>query len=234
MSDVFSWGQDGTLPGKMNGRAPAYSQLVWEPGGQGGTMGGMDIVAHVMYGVTLCSRTGWAGGRRGPAVRPWFRDPTVWGAAIFSVLPDAVSMGLPLMAYLGGEAGGNFFQSFGGHGLVAYRCMHSMLVAGCVVALLGVWRRRWIIPALAWPVHLLGDAISHPDGKFRTPLLYPLSDWGFDGIPWWQSFPLFATYWAVLIGLWIALVAWRIHVQSAGVRSRTASSSRDDGDSTHG
>ena len=54
----------------------------------------MDILAHALYGATLCSRTGLGGGlacRGAPARRP---DWTVWAAAGFGVLPDLASIGL--------------------------------------------------------------------------------------------------------------------------------------------
>lgn len=169
----------------------------------------MDIAAHVLYGMTLCSRTGWAGGRKGSSAGHWHRDPTLLAAGLFSILPDAVSMGLPLLVHIFDGAEGNFFMRFGGQDLMYYRCMHSLVIAGGACLLMGLWRRRWLVPALAWPLHVAMDSFSHSDGKFRTTLFYPLTDWGFNGISWWQSGALMATYWAALLFLWMGLFLWR-------------------------
>ena len=169
----------------------------------------MDIAAHVLYGMTLCSRTGWAGGRTGHSLGVWRRDLTLLAASVFSLLPDAVSMGIPLLMHLLARADGNFFVRFGGQDLISYRCMHSLVIAGAVCLLIGLWRRRWLAPVLAWPLHVVMDSFSHSDGKFRTTLFYPLTDWGFNGVSWWQSGTLMVAYWAMLPLLWAALFLWR-------------------------
>ncbi len=169
----------------------------------------MDIGAHILYGVAICSRTGWAGGRKGHPAARWYRDPTVGLSASFSLLPDAVSMGLPMLTHVLAGVDGDFFARFGGNGLVAYRYMHSLLIPTLAVALMGLWRRRWMIPALAWPLHVALDSFSHADGKFRTTLLYPFSDWGFNGIAWWTSGRFVASYWAAALLLWLGLFLWR-------------------------
>jgi len=52
-----------------------------------------------LYGATVCSRSGLAGGSRGTGGRPWIADWTAWAAAVFGVLPDAFSLGLPLLSF---------------------------------------------------------------------------------------------------------------------------------------
>ena len=68
--------------------------------------------------------------------------------------------------------------------------------------------------SLAWPVHLLLDAVLHDDGRWQTPILYPLSDWHFRGINWWEHGWVMAVYWGLLPLLWGALRIWRRNSQS--------------------
>ena len=48
-----------------------------------------------------------------------------------------------------------------------------------------------------------------PATTFRTTLFYPLSDWGLDGIRWWEHPGIIAAYWAALPALWLGLWLWR-------------------------
>ncbi|HOW98582.1 MAG TPA: hypothetical protein P5567_00330 [Kiritimatiellia bacterium] len=169
----------------------------------------MDILAHAVYGATICSRPGLAGGRTG-AGRPWFRDWTAWAAMLFGILPDALSMGLPFLQFEHGDHVGHFFREFDGAGLIHYRYAHSLLVALAVSGLLRLLRRPLFLPSLAWPLHLALDALTHASpGKFHTELFYPLSSWAFNGLSWWQHPGLVALYWLALPAAWLALCAWR-------------------------
>ena len=168
----------------------------------------MDLVAHAVYGATVCSRTGLAGGLKG-AGRHWIKDWTVWCAAVFGILPDVVSMGVPFFAYLAAGAQGNFFQGIEGGGIVGYRYMHSLVVA---LAVAGVLRLLWnpmFVPSLAWSLHIVIDALTHGAGKWQTTIVYPLSEWGFDSLRWWQRPDVVLAYWLFLPLVWLGLWAWR-------------------------
>jgi hypothetical protein len=169
----------------------------------------MDLMAHALYGATLCSRTGLAGGAAGARGRRGIADWTVWCAALFGVLPDIVSMGPAFVAFGQTEALGHFFRDFDGPHLVLYRYMHSLLVALAAAGLLRLAWRPLGVPALAWTVHLVMDALTHGTGKFQTMLFYPLSTWALDGIRWWRHPGLVLAYWALLPGLWLSLRRWR-------------------------
>jgi hypothetical protein len=169
----------------------------------------MDVLAHAIYGATICSRMELAGGRKG-AGRRGFADRTVWAAALFGVLPDALSMGLPFLLFWRGGLEGHFFRDFGGEALIHYRYAHSLLVALAVSGLLYLLWRPFFLPSLAWPLHLVADALTHATtGKFHTTLLYPLSLWSVDGISWWRHPGLVAAYWLALPTFWLLLHRWR-------------------------
>ncbi|TNF60425.1 MAG: hypothetical protein EP306_08770 [Burkholderiales bacterium] len=83
--------------------------------------------------------------------------------------------------------------------------MHSALVAGAVTAVLALWLRRLWIPLLGWWSHVLIDVLTHSAEFFPSPVFYPLTYWGFDGLAWntpWVMVPnyllLGLTWWWVL------------------------------------
>lgn len=150
----------------------------------------MDIVAHSLWagvGVALL--------RRRLSLSPRTTALTIGLAA----LPDLLQM-LPVLAWWWFGAGSFaevrsfaiaipgqephlpaaiFFVSHHLH------CMaHSAVVAGLVTPL--VWRRRrslWI-PLLGWWSHILIDVFTHSADYYASPVLYPFTQRGFDGIAW--------------------------------------------------
>jgi hypothetical protein len=170
----------------------------------------MDILAHALYGATVCSRTGLAGGRIGaPGARGSFaRDWAVWAAAAFGVLPDISSIGVSFTQMLL-RGGAPSFHGIPPHVFVLYHCTHSLVVVGLLLLLLRILARPLLIPALAWPVHIVMDALSHGNGLWQTLMLYPLSGWHVQGINWWQHPEVMLLYWGVLPVLWVAVHLWR-------------------------
>ena len=174
----------------------------------------MDILAHTVYGGTFCSRSGLVGGRTGRR-RPFHKDWTVWAATAFGLLPDIVSMGPSFVVYLLSGVHGNYFVQLQEPDLLVYRWMHSLVVSLAVVGLIRLAWKPLSIPALAWPLHVLSDALTHGAGRFQTPILYPISSWGFDSIRWWEHPEAVAAYWAVIPCTWLGLRLWRRRTRGA-------------------
>jgi hypothetical protein len=176
----------------------------------------MDLLAHVVYGATVCSRTGLAGGAVGTKTRPWLTDWTVWCAVLFALLPDAVSMGMPFLAHWENGMEGHFFRDIGDDAILRYRYMHSLLVALAVSGLLRLAWKPLFVPSLAWALHVIMDALTHGAGKYQTTVFYPLSTWAFEGIRWWQHPELVIGYWILLPVIWLALWMWRRRERGKG------------------
>jgi hypothetical protein len=168
----------------------------------------MDTLSHVVYGATLCSRSGLTGGRRGFRGGSIWSDWTVWAAAGFGLLPDALSIGIAFvrMAVSGAPVS---FHAIPPYVFVLYRLTHSLIVAGLFVLLVRMVSRRAAVPALAWPAHILMDSVSHGEGRWQTPMLFPVSDWHFHGINWWEHPNVVLFYWGILPLMWIAIRVWR-------------------------
>lgn len=170
----------------------------------------MDILAHALYGVTLFSRTGVAGGRRGRTAtrRPMIGDWTVWVATGFGVLPDMTSIGLSFAIMLiRGDA--ISFHALPPYVIVLYHCSHSLVFAGLFLLLLWRLSRSLAVSALAWPLHIVMDSFTHSDGRWQTLIFYPFSDWHYHGLNWWQNPDLILLYWGILPLLWGGLYYWR-------------------------
>lgn len=84
--------------------------------------------------------------------------------------------------------------------------MHSALVAGVVTAISWVWLGRPWIPLLGWWSHIVIDVFTHSADFFPSPVFYPVTYRGFDGLAWNTPWFMVANYLAVLI---VGLVAWR-------------------------
>ncbi len=170
----------------------------------------MDIIAHAVYGATVCSQKGLAGGRVSDNKRRWYEDVTVYQAALFGVIPDVVSMWPSFLVFIWeGMPGGNFFAWAGGATLIWYHATHSLVVALPACLILGLFRRSLFLPSLAWPLHVIMDAPTHGIGKFQTQPFFPLLDWGVTGINWWEHPGVFAGYWIALPLIWVFIRFWR-------------------------
>ena len=82
--------------------------------------------------------------------------------------------------------------------------MHSVFVAGAVtLALWAVLRVLWI-PLLGWWSHIVIDVFTHSADYYPAPVLYPITQRGFDGIAWNTPWFLALNYVALgAVGLWL-------------------------------
>lgn len=61
---------------------------------------------------------------------------------------------------------------------------HSAIVAGAVTLLLWAMRRSLWIPLLGWWSHIVIDVFTHSADYYPSPVLYPITQRGFDGLAW--------------------------------------------------
>ena len=150
----------------------------------------MDILAHALgagIGVTLARRR-WTITRRTAVI-------TV-GAAI---LPDLIHL-VPLIAWwLFGEGSLATVEACAvavpgeeptlphlvnllSHHL--HCILHSAIVAGAVTLLAWAVTRSLWIPLLGWWSHIVIDVFTHSATFYPVPVLYPITERGFDGLAW--------------------------------------------------
>src|SRR5450759_146366 len=61
---------------------------------------------------------------------------------------------------------------------------HSAIVAAAVTLLLWAMRRSLWIPLLGWWSHIVIDVFTHSADYYPSPVLYPITQRGFDGLAW--------------------------------------------------
>lgn len=172
----------------------------------------MDIFAHVLWagaGVTLARRR-WKISRRTAVI-------TVGLAA----LPDVMHL-LPIIAWwLVGDGTLATLKAYAfavpgreptlpplvnltSHHL--HCIMHSAVVAGTVAAVFWVTMRSLWIPLLGWWSHIVIDVFTHSAVFYPVPVLYPITERGFDGLawntPWFMALNYLALATTVLWLLW--------------------------------
>jgi hypothetical protein len=174
----------------------------------------MDIVAH---GV-------WAGLGVAFARRHW-PMPARSGATVvaLAVLPDLAQL-LPLLALAASSGDVHVLHAYAtalpgtepvlpptvalwSHHL--HCVLHSAVVAAAVTAIaLALMRTLWL-PLLGWWSHIVIDVFTHSAAFYPSPVLYPFTERGFDGLAWNTPWFMAANYAAIALVLALLLMTQR-------------------------
>ena len=177
----------------------------------------MDILAHAL----------WVGAGVALARRRWIVPTrTLISTVVLAALPDVFQL-LPI-------AGWWVFHDGSVQALWAYavampgqepalpamverwshhlHCVaHSAIVAGAATLLLWAVRRSLWIPLLGWWSHIIIDVFTHSADYYPSPVLYPITERGFDGLAWNTPWFMVLNYSAlVAVGFWL----WRAKSQA--------------------
>lgn len=175
----------------------------------------MDVFAHAL----------WAGAGMILARRRWRIPPRVAALTVaMAVLPDIPHV-VPIVGWsLFGDGStatvldyaiaspdevlaAPAYVDFWSHHL--HCIMHSAVIAALVTALSWFMARRLWIPLLGWWSHIVIDVFTHSAEYFPSPVLYPFTRAGFDGIAWNTPGALIANYVGLAL-IYIALYATRL------------------------
>ena len=85
---------------------------------------------------------------------------------------------------------------------------HSAVVAGVVTLALRAALKRWWLPLLGWWSHIVIDVFTHSADFYPSPVLYPFTYRGFDGVAWNRPDFQVLNYGA-LVGVTLWLLWWR-------------------------
>jgi LexA-binding, inner membrane-associated putative hydrolase len=172
----------------------------------------MDILAHAL----------WASAGITAAQRRWPIAPRTAAATVaLAVMPDLGHM-LPMLAWglLGeGSITELWRYAFALPGqeptvpptvaMVSHHLhciLHSAIVAGGVTLLAWSGLRQLWIPLLGWWSHIVIDIFTHSADFYPAPVLYPITQQGFDGIAWNTPWFMVLNYTALATtALWL----WR-------------------------
>ncbi len=133
-----------------------------------------------------------------------------WYSFLFGALPDLFSFGIYFIHSI-------FFSSSPVMGRPTrseipewvyslYDISHSMVIASIIIFIAYKINKEFAFPMLAWPAHIILDFFTHSIEFFPTPILWPISDFKFDGIPWSNPIVFFAN---VLIIFLLFIYRWK-------------------------
>ncbi len=91
-------------------------------------------------------------------------------------------------------------------GVPLYPAAHSVVVFLLVFGLTTLLARRVVFELLGWLLHILIDIPTHSFSYYATRFLWPVSDYGVDGIAWWTRWFWIATYVALAV---VYFIMWR-------------------------
>ena len=91
--------------------------------------------------------------------------------------------------------------------------MHSAIVAGAVTLLTWLALRSLWVPLLGWWSHIVIDVFTHSADYYPSPVLYPITERGFDGLAWNTPWFLLLNYIALGgVCMWL----WRSRIGGHG------------------
>ena len=73
-----------------------------------------------------------------------------------------------------------------------YNFTHSLIIAILFIFIAYILKRDFCFSMLAWPFHIILDFFTHSIEYFPTPILWPISNYRFDGIPWSNQYIMIA------------------------------------------
>lgn len=165
----------------------------------------MDILAHTLWagaGVVLLHRR-----------KPIARRVAVATVAL-AALPDVFQM-IPVLLW--GLLGAGSFEAIRAFAIsvpgqepvlpsmvfvvshTLHCSFHSALVASLVTLLVWRYKPLFLIPVLGWWSHIVIDVFTHSADYYASPVLYPLTERGFDGIAWNTPWFMVVNYLALAV-----------------------------------
>ncbi len=170
----------------------------------------MDIFAHSL----------WAGAAATLAQRRWHlsRRTLTW-TVVLAALPDLLHM-LPIVAWW--IVGDGTLADVRGFALAVpgrepalpplvtlwtyhlHCIMHSAVVAATITLLCWIVQRALWFALLGWWSHIVIDVFTHSADYYPSPVLYPITQQGFDGLAWNTPWFLVANYAALgVTAVWL-------------------------------
>ena len=139
---------------------------------------------------------------------------SIYGIVLLAALPDILQL-VPILGWVAigdGSIGSVYEYVFSTPGTEPHlpplvqalthhlHCIaHSAIVAGAVTLLAWLLRPQLLIPLLGWWSHIILDVFTHSRDYYPSPILYPITYAGFDGIAWNEPIFLLLNYLALAL-----------------------------------
>lgn len=162
----------------------------------------MDILAHFLLVYLL-----------------FIRHPDVLILAIIGILPDVFSLSIHCIKTIFFKIKKQKTKKVSKYSLFLYRFNHSLVIFTLFFALIYLINKNLTIYTIPWLIHILLDIPTHSKSKnraviireekledFSTKIMWPLSDFSFDGVDWDRKYFFFKAYLIILILYAIAII----------------------------
>ena len=130
-----------------------------------------------------------------------------WFSFLFGVIPDLLSFGLYFLFNLlinpsPMKFGKPELSEIPEWVFMLYDFSHSLIIATLFILIVYKINKDFCFPMLAWPFHIVLDFFTHSVQYFPTPILWPISDYRFDGIPWSNKYVILVN----VVGIFLVFV----------------------------
>ena len=130
-----------------------------------------------------------------------------WFSFLFGVIPDLLSFGLYFLFNLlinpsPIKFGKPELSEIPEWVFMLYDFSHSLIIATLFILIVYKINKDFCFPMLAWPFHIVLDFFTHSVQYFPTPILWPISDYRFDGIPWSNKYVMLVN----VIGVFLVFI----------------------------
>ena len=130
-----------------------------------------------------------------------------WFSFLFGVIPDLLSFGLYFLFNLlinpsPMKFGKPELSEIPEWVFMLYDFSHSLIIATLFILIVYKINKDFCFPMLAWPFHIVLDFFTHSVQYFPTPILWPISDYRFDGIPWSNKYVMLVN----VIGIFLVFI----------------------------
>ena len=147
----------------------------------------MDTISHALWGKGLFGYRKYRG-----------------FSFLFGLIPDLLSFGLYFLVRFvtqgtNMEFGKPALETIPRWVFSMYDISHSLVIALVAIIIVFEINKSLCFPMLAWPFHILLDFFFHSKEYFPTPILWPISDYKFDGIPWSNPYIWFGNIACIII-----------------------------------
>lgn len=171
----------------------------------------MDTFSHMTLGVLVVEYADLLLNRNAQPYTPpkkLYKRGEIYAALAFGGIPDLCSFGafFAQRIFQGRLLDLNDIPAYVE---LNYTYTHSLVIAVIFGVILFCINRKWCIPYLAWPLHILCDIPTHDISFYATPFLFPLSNYRFDGVSMRDNSWIMPLYWCVIMGLIVYAQMWR-------------------------
>lgn len=168
----------------------------------------MDFISHALWSGALSRVANLY------ALKKKKRKPFIaWQAMFWGIFPDALAFFIPIfwLSFTGvPEPGVLEPLHYDGPFLIQkiawwlYHLSHSAVIFAVFAGLLFLHKRKIVWEMFFWLGHIITDVVTHSYAFDPTPILWPLSEWRFDGLPWRTPWFLALNYLAIAaVYIWL-------------------------------